>query len=72
VHSIAYNQYDNLNESNRNLNQTQDDCFLEMKNLKLKNPRKIALGHLNINSIRNKFMPIKEDINNNLDLLVFF
>ena len=39
--------------------------------MKLKNPRKITLGHLNINSIRNKFMPIKEDINNNLYLLVF-
>ena len=42
-----------------------------MKKLKLKNPRKIAIGHLNINSIRNKFTAIKEDIDNNLDILIF-
>ena len=42
-----------------------------MKNLKLKNPRKITIGHLNINSIRNKFTAIKEAIKNNLDIIIF-
>ena len=42
-----------------------------MKQLKLRNPRKITIGHLNINSIRNKFVAIKEATNNNLDIIIF-
>ena len=33
----------------------ENDPFDKMKQLKLRNPRQITIGHLNINSIRNKF-----------------
>ena len=56
---------------NLNPKPSEQNPFNEMKKLKLKNPRKIAIGHLNINSIRNKFTAIIEDINNNLDIIVF-
>ena len=42
-----------------------------MKKFKLKNPNKIAIGHLNINSIRNKCSAIRENINKNLDIIIF-
>jgi hypothetical protein len=50
---------------------TQSDPFTEIKKLKLKNPRKIALGHLNINSIRYKFDPFKEMIGQTIDIMTF-
>ena len=30
-------------------------AFKQMRDLRLKNPRKVIMGHLNINSIPNKF-----------------
>ena len=41
-----------------------------LKSLKLKNTNKIIIGHLNINSIRNKFESRKYIINNNVDMLL--
>ena len=41
-----------------------------LKSLKLKNTNNIIIGHLNINSIRNKFESLKYIINNNVDILL--
>ena len=40
-----------------------------IKELKLGNPNKILIGHLNINSVRYKVECLKDIINNNIDIL---
>ena len=41
-----------------------------IRDLKLSNPNKIILGHLNINSIRNKFECLRDTIGQNIDILL--
>ena len=41
-----------------------------LRELRLKNPKKVTLGHLNINSIPNKFDGIMEMVKNNLDIFL--
>ena len=41
-----------------------------LKNLKLDNKQIIIIGHLNINSIRNKFEQLQELVNGSIDILV--
>ena len=41
-----------------------------IQKLKLDNPNKIIIGHLNINSIRYKFDFLKEIIGDNIDILL--
>ena len=41
-----------------------------LKMLKLQNPNKIVIGHLHINSIRNKFEFLKETVGENIDILL--
>ena len=36
----------------------------------LKNPFRVIIGHININSIRNKFEPLVKYVGNNLDILM--
>ena len=43
---------------------------VRLRKLKLDNPNKIVIGHLNINSIRQKFVPLKEIIDDNIDILL--
>ena len=44
--------------------------FSILKKLKRKNPTRILIGHLNINSIRNKFNQLKYLINDTLDIML--
>ena len=52
------------------------NCCVEMdisallKQQRLGNPKNIILGHLNINSLRNKIESVKEIFNNNIDILL--
>ena len=46
------------------------DPLTIVKDLKLKNVNRLIVGHLNINSIRNKFHPLVKIIKNNIDILV--
>ena len=41
-----------------------------LKSLKLKNANKIIMGHLNINSLRNKFESLKYIVDKNVDILL--
>ena len=41
-----------------------------IKDLRNQNPFRVVIGHININSIRNKFEPLVSFINNNLDILM--
>ena len=42
----------------------------ELKQLKNQNPHRIIIGHLNLNSVRNKFESLVTFAGNNLDILV--
>ena len=54
-----------MNSSNK-----ETDCFTELKTFRFKNPKKLILGHLNINSLRNKFESIKRIISPNFDIFL--
>ena len=41
-----------------------------LKNLRMKNTNKIIIGHLNINSIRNKIFMLADIVRNNIDILL--
>ena len=45
-----------------------DNCKISY--LRNQNPFRVIIGHININSIRNKFEPLVSFINNNLDILM--
>ena len=42
--------------------------FSEVKNYKLGYQKNIAIGHLNVNSLRNKFISIEEQIKSKIDI----
>ena len=41
-----------------------------LKNIKLKNANKIVFGHLNVNSLQNKFQCLKDVIGQNIDIFL--
>ena len=41
--------------------------FRGINDLRNQNPSRVIIGHINLNSIRNKFEPLVSFINNNLD-----
>ena len=48
----------------------EDDPFRILRNIKVRNINRLLIGHLNINSIRNKFEPLKHIIKGNMDIMV--
>ena len=42
----------------------------EVKNYNLENPKKITIGHINVNSLRNKLISIEELIKSKLDIFL--
>ena len=68
---IDYNENNNLNTSS-----TDDKCddnsnpLRKLRDLALKNLGKIIIGHLNINSVRNKINVLKAMTGDNIDILV--
>ena len=50
--------------------QQNDDPFKLLRNLKINNLNRLIIGHININSIRNKFDALKEMVKDNMDILV--
>ena len=46
------------------------DELIVLKNLRMKNPSKLIFGHININSIRNKFELLRDEIESNVDILL--
>ena len=43
---------------------------IDLKDLRLKNPNRLIFGHLNINSLRNKFELLCHQIKGNVDILL--
>ena len=76
---------DNVALSNRSFNENIDDDTSEvnhvdyacdaigtsLQNLRKKNPNRIIISHLNINSIRNKIEMISDIIIGNIDIMLF-
>ena len=46
------------------------NVFKKLRNLRVKNVDKILIGHLNINSIRNKFDMLVDLVKDNLDVIL--
>ena len=46
------------------------DPFEKFKNARLKNPNRLIIAQLNINSLRNKFDSLIRMVHNNLDILL--
>ena len=45
------------------------DCFEEMNTLRLKHPKMVIIGYMNINSIRNKFENFSQMVGDKFDIL---
>ena len=52
------------------INDNNTDPLLTLKKLKINNLSRLVIGHLNINSLRNKFESLKQLIKGNIDILV--
>ena len=63
--SISNKSILNTNTSNEANN--EDNV---LKNLRLKNSNKVIIGHININSLRNKFELLTEMVQDKVDLLM--
>lgn len=70
--TLSNNQNTFLNDINEHtLSDPIDECdLLKMKKLRLQNTKKIIMGHLNINSIPNKFDGIMDVIKDKLDIFL--
>ena len=68
-HSTDVNDNNSINNISE-FEVNENDPFRILRNIKLKTANQLLLGHLNINSIKNKFEPLKMIIKGNLDLLV--
>ena len=61
----------NLNNNVDTTTDTPEECvFDQLKKLKINNPKKVTMGHLNINSIPKKFEGIMDLVSNNLDIFL--
>ena len=63
--SISNQNLNHMNSSNK-----ETDCFTEPKTFRFKNPKNLIMGHLNVNSLRNKFESIKLIISPNFDIFL--
>ena len=67
-HSILTNS--NLNPLANSFIYDDKDCCAAVRSLRTNNTGNIIIGHLNINSLRNKFSSLVELIQGNLDILI--
>ena len=52
------------------LNEENTYDLRELEHLRNENPYRVIIGHININSIRNKFESLVKYVGNNLDILM--
>ena len=60
--SKSFSQYGNI--------RAKGNAFTSTKSIKAKHPKNLFFGHLNVNSIRNKFVSIQELIKRTFDILL--
>ncbi len=78
LHHEKVNDFDNsILDSNTNRSKSYDsndgntnNPADQLKNLKLKKPKCMSIGHININSLPNKHSALMSIINSNLDILL--
>ena len=56
--------------SNKSINVNSPNLLFEIKKLRIRNPNKIIIGNLNINSLPNKFEQLKDIVMQHTDILV--
>ena len=56
--------------SNTYIYETSPNLLFEIKKLRTRNPNKIIIGNLNINSLSNKFEQLKDIVMQHIDILV--
>ena len=56
--------------SNKSINVTTPNLLFEIKKLRIRNPNKILIGNLNINSLPSKFEQLKDIVMQHIDILV--
>ena len=56
--------------NNKSVNETSPILLFEIKKLRIKNPNKITIGNLNINSLSSKFEQLKDIVKQHIDILV--
>ena len=56
--------------SNAFVDTPEDTHLMQLKSLRTKNQEKLIFAHININSIRNKFIILKEFVKNTIDILL--
>ena len=67
---VDLNTHSSLYENSEIIEPSNDDIFKNIHNLRTQNPKKVLMGHLNINSIPNKFQGIMDLIGNHLDVFL--
>ena len=75
---MSSNSENEIDTSGKSENPLSDPIIIDkniydsfgIKDLRNQNPFRVIIGHININSIRNKFEPLVSFINNNLDILM--
>ena len=60
--SKSFSDYDNIH--------AKGNAFTSTKSIKAKHPKNLFFGHLNVNSIRNKFVSIQELIKRTFDIFL--
>ena len=65
-----FSKLSNSNEKILNRNERFDTGYNELKEIKLKNPNRICVGQININSLRNKFEFLNSLINGFIDIFL--
>ena len=60
--SKSFPDYDNI--------RAKGNAFMSTKSIKAKHPKNLFFGHLNVNSIRNKFVSIQELIKRTFDIFL--
>ena len=68
--SSTNSSFDTTNSSSLENPEAFKNAGEEIKNLKISNINRVVFGHLNINSLRNKFEDLKEIIKGNIDILI--
>ena len=61
---------ENLNDANRVFRKSKEcsNAFQSVHKHTLQNPKNIVIGHLNVNSLRNKFEAVEELVQNKVDI----
>ena len=64
---------ENLNDPNHNFenNKERSNTYQSVQKHRLQNPKNIVIGHLNVNSLRNKFEDVEELVQNKVDICFF-